>query len=97
MIAAPGQKALRLLVFGRVQGVAFRAAMQREAAALGVRGWVRNRSDGSVEAVIAGAVADVDRLLDWAGRGPPSARVDRLLSEPSEIPPDATFRVRSTV
>lgn len=97
MTAAPGQKALRLLVFGRVQGVAFRAAMQREAAALGVRGWVRNRSDGSVEAVIAGGVADVDRLLDWAASGPPAARVDRLLSEPSEIPPGATFQVRSTV
>ncbi len=97
MTTVPADKTLRVVVCGRVQGVAFRAAMQRQATALGVRGWVRNRSDGCVEAVIAGAAADVDRLLDWVGRGPPAARVDRVLSEPAETPRVTEFQVRPTV
>ena len=65
----------RLLISGRVQGVNYREAMRYEAARLGVTGWVRNRRDGSVEAVVDGADADVQAMIAWTHRGPPSARV----------------------
>lgn len=63
---------------GRVQGVAFRASMQREAERLGVRGWVRNQPDGSVRFLATGPADAVHALVEWARRGPPAARVDRL-------------------
>jgi acylphosphatase len=61
----------RLAIRGRVQGVFFREAMRQEAARLGVAGWVRNRRDGSVEAVVQGAPAAVEAIVAWARRGPP--------------------------
>jgi acylphosphatase len=69
------RKTLRLRIRGGVQGVFFRDAMRREANALRIAGWVRNRSDGSVEAVVQGAPEDVDGIVRWAHRGPPSAQV----------------------
>ncbi|MFN3631148.1 MAG: acylphosphatase [Casimicrobiaceae bacterium] len=80
MSASTSQLVLRLLIFGRVQGVGFRAALQAEAARLGVHGWVRNRTDGSVETVIAGAPRAVRALVRWAERGPLLARVERVLA-----------------
>ena len=70
----------RLLIDGRVQGVGFRWALSAEATALGLKGWVRNRRDGSVEALIHGATDAVEALTAWAWHGPSSARVDRVLS-----------------
>ncbi|HQR22092.1 MAG TPA: acylphosphatase [Burkholderiaceae bacterium] len=67
--------ALHLLIQGRVQGVGFRYAMCRQAEALGLEGWVRNRRDGTVEAVVVGAPERVDLLHAWAQRGPPGAHV----------------------
>jgi len=71
-------RTIRLCIGGRVQGVGFRDAMSREAERLGVTGWVRNRADGDVEAVLQGGAAALDALLAWARRGPPAARVERV-------------------
>lgn len=64
-----------LRIAGRVQGVGYRDSLRREALANSVTGWVRNRRDGTVEAVLQGAPAAVDAVLDWARRGPAAARV----------------------
>ncbi len=70
--------AVRLLISGRVQGVWYRESMRREAVAQGVVGWVRNLPDGRVEAFLEGPPDAVERLVDWAHRGPPAARVARV-------------------
>lgn len=76
--------ARHLAIAGRVQGVGFRYSMQREAGRLGVRGWVRNRRDGSVEAWIQGSEESVAALTEWARRGPAGARVTDLRVAPAE-------------
>lgn len=84
--------ALRLRIRGRVQGVGYRVSMAREAHRLGVSGWVRNRADGSVEALLRGDGARVQALVDWARRGPPAARVNGLEMEAADAgPADAGF------
>jgi acylphosphatase len=72
-------KTQRLQILGRVQGVWFRESMRREAERLNVVGWVRNCSDGSVEAVVQGSTEAVDALIEWARGGPPQARVERII------------------
>ena len=67
-----------LVITGLVQGVWYRESMREVAEGLGVTGWVRNRSDGSVEAVIQGETGSVEALIDWARRGPPQARVTNV-------------------
>lgn len=74
----PGRASVRLRVFGRVQGVAFRASLRAVAIELGVEGWTRNRADGSVEALACGERAALESLVGWVRRGPPQARVDRV-------------------
>ncbi|MBI5255926.1 MAG: acylphosphatase [Burkholderiales bacterium] len=69
------EKVLRLEIRGRVQGVGFRWSMVGQARHLGLRGWVRNRRDGSVEALVAGPSDSVDRLVKWAWRGSAGAVV----------------------
>jgi len=78
------KKTLHLVIHGRVQGVYFRDSMRREAQRLGVAGWVRNRSEGSVEAAVQGESADVDAIVRWAHRGPEYAHVERVEIEPDE-------------
>ena len=68
----------RLRVRGRVQGVFFRGATERQARALGVAGWVRNRADGSVEAVFEGAPERVAAAVAFCREGPRDARVDSV-------------------
>lgn len=68
----------QIRVSGRVQGVGFRASLRREALRNDVRGWVRNRVDGTVEALLQGDPPRVARVIAWARRGPPGARVDEL-------------------
>lgn len=65
----------RLAIRGRVQGVFYREAMRQEAERLGVTGWVQNRRDGSVAAVLQGPPEKVEALVTWARRGPPDAEV----------------------
>ncbi len=71
-------KTLHLRIHARVQGVWYRESMRREAERLNVAGWVRNASDGSVEAVVQGSAAAVDALIQWARSGPPLARFERI-------------------
>jgi acylphosphatase len=71
-------KGLRLVIHGRVQGVFFRDSMRHEAQKLGIAGWVRNRSDGTVEAAVQGETGDVDNIVAWAHRGPQHAQVTRV-------------------
>jgi len=86
--------ARRLRIHGRVQGVFYRESMRREAERLGVAGWVRNRSDGTVEAHLEGEPAAVDALTDWAHHGPPDARVDRVEMEPADDEGAGRFETR---
>ena len=75
----------RLHITGHVQGVFYRAWFAGEAERLGIDGWVRNRADGSVEAVVQGAEEAVSRAIDKAREGSPAARVDQVAvsDEPS--------------
>ncbi|MDM0035597.1 acylphosphatase [Variovorax sp. J22P271] len=88
-----------LLIHGAVQGVGYRWSMAQAAEALGVRGWVRNRRDGTVEALAVGDAPAVEALVQWAQRGPPQARVDRVdvLAPPGPAPAPAGFEQRATV
>ena len=76
--------AKRLTIAGRVQGVGYRAWMRREAVRLGVSGWVRNRSDGAVEALVYGDSAAVEELLRACRLGPPLAAVTSITEELDE-------------
>ena len=67
-----------LIIKGRVQGVWFRESTRREAEGLGVFGWVRNRSDGTVEVLAEGPEEEVKRLIHWCHHGPPIARVSSV-------------------
>ena len=68
----------RLVIRGRVQGVFFRESMRIEADRLGVAGWVCNRRDGTVEAIVHGAPGAVERITEWARRGPADAEVSSV-------------------
>ena len=72
----------RLRISGRVQGVGYRVSLLATAQQLGLKGWVRNRLDGSVEAVAQGDARAVADLTAWAHQGPPSARVAQVKSSP---------------
>ena len=71
----------RLLISGVVQGVGFRYATVAQARLLGICGWVRNRRDGSVEAVISGDAAQIAEMLAWSRLGPAGASVDQVVVE----------------
>ncbi len=81
-------------VTGRVQGVSFRAYAEREAARLGVAGWIRNEPDGSVAGHFEGEPDAVDALVDWCRSGPPLARVRDVTARPAAVTGAGGFGVR---
>ncbi|MFN0263889.1 acylphosphatase [Tepidamorphus sp. 3E244] len=89
-------RCLQLVVRGRVQGVYYRAWTKQQADEIGLDGWVRNRRDGSVEAVLDGTPEDVDEMLGRMKAGPPDASVDtiEIISEGGAAPKG--FEVRDT-
>ncbi|WP_018906165.1 acylphosphatase [Variovorax paradoxus] len=94
----PSAVTRHLVVRGLVQGVGYRLSMVQAARRLGVRGWVRNRRDGSVEALASGPAAAVDALVAWARSGPDGARVDALdaVEAPAPAEPPSDFVRRET-
>ena len=68
----------RVVIHGRVQGVGYRAWTERAARQRGLRGWVRNRRDGTVEAVFAGAIEDVASMVEACRRGPTASHIDHV-------------------
>lgn len=89
-------KRVRAVMSGRVQGVWFRAWTSEEAERRGLDGWVRNRSDGTVEAVFAGDDELVDDMLRACWQGPPAARVDHVATEAVDEPVSPGFHQRGT-
>jgi acylphosphatase len=88
---------MRLHIRGRVQGVWYRGWAVRQAQALGLSGWVRNRRDGSVEALISGPEPAVRAMIERCRRGPSAARVDGLVEVPVSEPVDLGFRELPTL
>jgi acylphosphatase len=87
----------RLRIHGEVQGVFYRAWSIETARALGLRGWVRNRSDDTVEMLVHGDEAAVQRLIARCREGPPAARVTRIDVEETQEEAPAGFEKRPTV
>jgi acylphosphatase len=85
--------AVRVRIKGIVHGVSFRSSMAQMATGLGVRGWVRNLPDGSVEAFLEGDDRGVKRVLEWARTGPPRARVDKIDVEAATPRNHRDFRI----
>ena len=69
---------MHVIVHGLVQGVSFRHYTHRQALELGITGWVRNRPDGTVEALLEGPEEAVRNMVEWCRNGPPAAKVERL-------------------
>lgn len=82
------------MLSGEVQGVGFRHACRRHAQALGVKGWVRNREDGTVEIHAEGSDDALDAFRGWCREGPPGAEVDDLRATPAEEIGAAAFSIR---
>lgn len=93
----PARRTVRLRIEGRVQGVGFRVFVEREATSLGLDGWVRNRRDGGVEAVVSGPAADVDTLIARCHDGPSASRVAMVRVFEESGQPSSGFRVVATV
>jgi len=91
-----GQEHVRahVWILGRVQGVFFRASTVDEAVARGVDGWVRNSSDGRVEAALEGEKSAVEAMIAWCRKGPPAARVSSVEVVWEEPKGEASFTVR---
>jgi len=85
-------KTVRLVIHGRVQGVAYRYWTVNEATGRGLDGWVRNRREGTVEALVSGPVVEVDAMIEACRDGPPAARVTEIETFEIKDRPEAGFR-----
>jgi acylphosphatase len=94
---SPDDIAVRVLISGRVQGVWFRGWTVETASAKGVRGWVRNRRDGRVEALLVGPKAAVESVIAACHNGPPAARVESVERAAAEDDGSLGFRQMPTV
>lgn len=90
------KRRVRVRVSGRVQGVWFRAETMSMARSLGLSGWVRNATDGTVEAVFEGDERLVSEAVEWCRRGPPGARVESVEESREEPTGEQGFEVRYT-
>ncbi|MFZ4541536.1 MAG: acylphosphatase [Rickettsiales bacterium] len=88
---------LYLIIHGRVQGVGYRAWMASRARQYGLNGWVRNRRDGTVEAVVMGETLKVEQLVAECHEGPLSARVTSIDSKPCDGETATSFTSRETI
>ncbi len=89
------QKRVQAVITGRVQGVGYRASCARQAAGLGLTGWVRNRWDGAVEALFEGEAAAVAQMIDWCWQGQMMADVTNVeIASLPDAPAERGFRVR---
>lgn len=89
-------KRVHVRIHGRVQGVWYRGWTVDEAAARGLDGWVRNRSDGSVEALVAGPPEDVEAMVQRCWRGPSMAHVHDIIVKPAPDPGPIGFSQAAT-
>jgi acylphosphatase len=88
-------KSWHIVITGKVQGVFYRVHMQRIAQSLGFTGWVANRADGSVEAIVEGSETNLEALLDWCREGPPRSAVSTVVVQDEPYSGDYTnFSVR---
>lgn len=96
-MAQPGTEiAVSVRIRGRVQGVWYRGWTEEEATRRGLRGWVRNRRDGSVEALFAGPAAVVADMIEACRGGPPAARVESIEQNPAADFKGSGFETRMT-
>lgn len=86
---------IKIKIIGRVQGVYFRAETRNAARNMGLKGYVRNLADGSVEALFQGRPTDVEEMLKWCRKGAPASRVDQVIRESVPFQEDLTgFEIR---
>ena len=88
---------LRFRIEGHVQAVGYRNFVMSEARKLGLDGWVRNRADGTVEALAAGPTKAIEEFFVSCSRGPSGSRVDNVQMESAELPREKGFRRRSSI
>ncbi len=90
-----GMRTLRIQIIGKVQGVFFRDYTRRKAEELQLVGWVRNRADGSVEALISGEGAQVKKMVEWFHRGSPYSSVRSVVTHDTDALPETnTFQIK---
>lgn len=90
------EKTIRVSIFGRVQGVGYRAWTEQRARQLGLRGWVRNRLDGSVEALFSGELNGVSQMIRACEEGPSVARVERIRQQDEATMAVPDFKILPT-
>ncbi|KAG8094342.1 hypothetical protein GUJ93_ZPchr0012g20164 [Zizania palustris] len=97
--STPGPKAVHVVVKGRVQGVGFRGWTAETAESLDLAGWVRNRRDGTVEALLSGDPAKVDEMVSrHIPVGPPASAVTSVVTSPVDpVPPSLGFEIKFTL